>query len=353
MAYASMRREATTDPQSVGRMAKVPVGLERLKPMLQRIAQLGKLLIGIWLAGVAVSMFLIVPQYEGLGNAGRIVIMHVPTAWVSVIAFAASAILSGLYLWRRQPVYDDYALAAAENGFLFTALATITGMIFSQVVWGVYWNWDPRQTSIFVLLLIYAALFALRSAIDDLQRRRQLSAVYSLFAFVTVPFLVFVAPRLADSTLHPNCAFIQGSQCDGLTLEVGKIGLLGDRKVQLLGLERENDLVTATVRVSEPGLSGEHTLYPSYNLATKEMISRPEFPGLRYQLGLERVDLNGSSALLNIEAPGTGVLENRVTLFTFLASLGGFTALFFWMLHVRATLLGVAGALMQREAGHS
>ena len=321
--------------------------------MLQRMAQLGKLLIGIWLAGVAVAMFLVVPQYEGLGNAGRIVIMHVPTAWVSVIAFAASAILSGLYLWRRQPIYDNYALAAAENGFLFTALATITGMIFSQVVWGVYWNWDPRQTSIFVLLLIYAALFALRSAIDDLQRRRQLSAVYSLFAFVTVPFLVFVAPRMADSTLHPNCAFIQGSQCDGLTLEVGKIGLLGDRKVQLLGLEREDDLITATVRVSEPGLSGEHLLYPSYNLTTEEMIARPEFPGLRYQLGLEQVDLSGNSALLNIEAPGTGVLENRVTLFTFLASLGGFTALFFWMLHVRATLLGVAWALMQREAGHS
>ncbi len=321
--------------------------------MAQRLGQVGKLLIGVWLAGVAVSMFLIVPQYEGLGNAGRIIIMHVPTAWVCVLAFAVSAIFSGLYLWKGRPEHDDYALAAAEGGFLFTILATVTGMIFSQVVWGVYWNWDPRQTSIFVLLLIYAALFALRSAIDDVQRRRQLSAVYSLFAFVTVPFLIFVAPRLADSTLHPNCAFIQGSKCEGITLEVGKIGLLGDRKVQLLALEQQGDLITAQVKVSEPGLRGESVLSPSFNLAAGEMVDRPEFPGLKYQIGLERVDLATNSALLNIEAPGTGLLENRITLFTFLASILGFTGLFFWMLNLRATLLGVEWALAQREGSRA
>ncbi|GAB4440580.1 MAG: cytochrome c biogenesis protein CcsA [Chloroflexi bacterium OHK40] len=319
--------------------------------MVQRLARLGKLLIGLWLAGVAIAMFLVVPQYEGLGNAGRIVIMHVPTAWVAVVAFTVSAIFSARYLWRRRPQDDDYALAAAESGFLFTTLATVTGMIFSQVVWGVYWNWDPRQTSIFVLLLIYAALFALRAAIDEPQRRRQLSAVYSLFAFVTMPFLVFVAPRIADSTLHPNCAFIQGSQCDGLTLEVGKIGLLGDRKVQLLALERNGDVVTAQVKVSEPGLTAERVLSPSFDLVHEEMVARPEFPGLRYQLGLEAVDLEANSALLNIEAPGTGLLENRRTLFTFLAAIIGFTALFFWMLSVRATLLGVQWALAQRAGG--
>jgi heme exporter protein C len=317
--------------------------------MTERLAQAGKLLVGLWLAGVAVAMFLIVPQYEGLGNAGRIVIMHVPTAWVSVVAFTVSALFSGLYLWKRRPVYDHYALAAAENGFLFTALATITGMIFSQVVWGVYWNWDPRQTSIFVLLLIYAALFALRAAIEEPERKRQLSAVYSLFAFVIMPFLVFVAPRIAESTLHPNCAFIQDSQCDGVELSVGKIGLLGDRKVQLLSLSQVGDVVTAEVEVSEPGLSRTYTLRPSYDLAAGEMVARPEFEGLRYQLGLERVDMATNTALLNIEAPGTGLLENRRTLFTFLAAIAGFTALFFWMLRIRATLLDVQWGLAQRE----
>jgi heme exporter protein C len=317
--------------------------------MAQRVAQAAKLLIGVWIAGVAVAMFVVVPQYEGLGNAGRIVIMHVPTAWVSVMAFAISAVFSGLYLWRKRPEHDDYALAAAECGFLFTVLATVTGAIFSQVVWGVYWNWDPRQTSIFVLLLIYAALFSLRSAIDDMARRRQLSAVYSLFAFVTVPFLVFIAPRISESTLHPNCAFLQGSTCDGITLEVGKLGLLGDRKVELAGLEQNGDVVTAQVIVSEPGLTSSATLSPSYDIAAAESLERPSFPGLRFHLIVEEVDLEANSVRLNIEAPGTGLLDNTRTLFTFLASIIGFTALFVWMMNVRATLLGVQWALARRE----
>jgi len=321
--------------------------------MAQRLGQVGKLLVGVWIAGVAIAMFLVIPQYEGLGNAGRIVIMHVPTAWVAVLAFTVSATFSALYLWKGRPAYDDLALSAAENGFLFTVLATVTGMIFSQVVWGVYWNWDPRQTSIFVLLLIYAALFALRSAIDEVGRRRRLSAVYSLFAFVTVPFLFFVAPRISDSTLHPNCAFIQGSNCDGLALEIGKIGLLGDRKVQLLALEQQGDVVTAQVKVSEPGLTSEAVLTASYNQATDAMVTRPEFPGTRFQLGLERADAATGSAQLNIEAPGTGLLENRRTLLTFLSSVAGFTGLFFWMFSVRATLLGVQWAMAQRKGARA
>jgi heme exporter protein C len=317
--------------------------------MAQRMAQAAKLLIGLWIAGVVISMFLVLPQYEGLGNAGRIIIMHVPTAWVSVLAFAVSALFSGLYLWRGRTEHDDFALAAAECGFMFTVLATVTGAIFSQVVWGIYWNWDPRQTSIFVLLLIYAALFALRSAIEDISRRRQLSAVYSLFAFVTVPFLIFVAPRVSNSTLHPNCAFMQGSTCDGIEIGVGKLGLLGDRKIELVSLDRAGDVVTAQVQVSEPGLSGSTTLRPSYHVANREVLDRPNFPGLRYHLIVQKVDLATNSVLLNIEAPGTGLLENGRTLLTFLASIVGFTALFFWLLNLRATLLGVQWALARRE----
>jgi heme exporter protein C len=279
--------------------------------------------------------------------------MHVPTAWVCVLAFAVSAFYSGMYLWRGRVADDDRALAAAECGFLFTVLATVTGMIFSQVVWGVYWNWDSRQTSIFVLLLIYAALFALRSAIDDVERRRKLGSVYALFAFVTVPFLIFIAPRIADSSLHPNCAFLPGSKCEGIVLQTGKIGLLGDRKVQLLGLEQQGDLVTARVRVTEPGFASEAELFPTYNLAEGHQAESPEFPGLRFKLSLQHADAVAGSARLNIEAPGTGLLENRRTLYTFLASIIGFTALFIWMFRLRALLLGVQWELEQQEGALS
>jgi len=72
--------------------------------MVQRLAQTAKIGIGLWMAGVAIATFLVVPQYEGLGDAGRIVIVHVPTAWVSVVAFTISAIFSGLYLWFKECV---------------------------------------------------------------------------------------------------------------------------------------------------------------------------------------------------------------------------------------------------------
>lgn len=317
--------------------------------MAQQLGSIGKLLVGVWLAGVTIATFVIIPPYQGLGDSGRIVIVHVPTAWVAVIAFTVSAVYSALYLRRRRPDDDAKATAAAEGGLIFTLLATLTGMVFSQIAWGVFWNWDPRQVTILILLLIYTALFALRSAIDEPERRRRLAAVYSLFAFVTMPFLMFVAPRMAESTLHPNCAFIKGSDCDGITLQVGNVGLLGDQKVQLLGLERQGDIVVAQVKVSTPGLEREEILQPGYNLTTRSYTDRPTFPGQRFTLALESVNLERGEARINMEAPGSGLLANQRTLWVFLASNIGFTMLFVWMFLVRSQVLSLEVQIAQRK----
>jgi heme exporter protein C len=299
-------------------------------------------------------MFLLVPQYVGLGDAGRIIIMHVPTAWTTSVAFVVSAVFSALYLWRRRPADDAHAVAAAEVGFVFCILATVTGAIFAQIVWGVFWNWDPRETSILVLLLIYAAYFALRSAIDDVARRRRLSAVYNLFAAVTMPFLLFVAPRIADNTLHPNCAFIQGSKCDGITLQSGgaTIGLLGDNRLELLGLAQRGDLAVARVQVFGPGNKDLGTLEPTFDLASGKPADRPSFSGERFTLALEQADLANGQVTLNIEAPGTGLLSNQRTLWTFLASVAGLTALFVWLFRLRASILLLDEDVARRRGLH-
>jgi heme exporter protein C len=323
-----------------------------------QLAQAAKIVLGLWMAGVIVSMFLVVPQYVGLGDAGRIIIMHVPAAWVTSLAFAVSAVFSALYLWRRDPNSDASAVAAAEAGLVFCILATVTGSIFAQIVWGVFWNWDPRETSIVVLLLIYAAYFALRSAIDDLDRRRRLSAVYNLFAAVTMPFLLFVAPRVADSTLHPNCAFIQGSKCEGITLTAQpggvKIGQLGNSDVvlELKGLEQRGDLAVAQVNARLPG-GVIQPLEPTYDLKTGSPADRPNFKDQRFTLTLEDVDMVNGTATLNMEAPGTGLLSNPSTLWTFLASILGFTGLFFWLYRLRASMLVMQDRLAQREATYA
>jgi heme exporter protein C len=111
------------------------------------------------------------------------------------------------YLKSKNLKDDDDALVAAQLGFVFCFLATISGSIFAKVAWLSFWNWDPRETSIFILLLIYGAYFALRGAIEIEEKRASLSAVYSIFAFVTVPFLIFVIPRLVPS-LHPEDSIV-------------------------------------------------------------------------------------------------------------------------------------------------
>lgn len=161
-----------------------------------------------WLIGAAMTAmialaFLYAPTAKGLGQSTRILFFHVPCAWVGSVAFLVSAIYSGLFLKRNRLRDDIIAASSAEIGFIFTILATITGSIWAKEIWHSYWNWDPRQTSIFILLLIYAAYFALRSAIEDESQRARLAAVYSIIAFVTVPFFTYIAPRIYDS-LHPD-----------------------------------------------------------------------------------------------------------------------------------------------------
>ncbi len=169
-----------------------------------RLSEILKWLLLAWLSAVILAAFLYVRPAQGfVGESSRIVFFHVPMAWVAVLAFLVSCITSVMYLRRRDPKDDIRASVSAALGLLFAVLATVTGSIFAKIMWGAYWNWDPRQTSITILLLIYAAYFALRGAIDDPERRASLAAVYAILAFVTVPFLVFVVPRIYWS-LHPD-----------------------------------------------------------------------------------------------------------------------------------------------------
>ncbi len=145
------------------------------------------------------------PMIMGLGENAKIIFFHVPTAWLTVIAFFMSTVYSVKYLRNKDLVDDIKAHSAAQIGMVFCILATITGAVWAKFAWGSYWSWDPRQTSIFALLLIYGALFALRSAVEVEEKRAALSAVYSIIAFVTVPFFIFIMPRIMRG-LHPGSA---------------------------------------------------------------------------------------------------------------------------------------------------
>ncbi len=152
---------------------------------------------------VSVNPLFAYPYIPGLEERARIMFYHVPMSWVATIAFIVSMVYGIMHLKRKNMDDDTKSSAAAGLGFLFALLATVTGSVWAKFTWGSYWNWDPRETSIFLLLLVYGAYFALRMAVEDQRKRAALAAVYAILAAVTVPFFIFIMPRILPG-LHPG-----------------------------------------------------------------------------------------------------------------------------------------------------
>lgn len=159
---------------------------------------------------VSINPILEYPFIEALQHRIKNLNLHVPLHWTSFIAYLVSLIFSIRYLKHDKLEDDIVASSAIKIGLIFTILGTITGMVWAKFNWGAYWNWDPRQTTILVIMLIYLAYFGLRNSLDSFEKKAKLSAVYSIISFITVPVLMFIIPRLLPS-LHP------GGKDDGTT----------------------------------------------------------------------------------------------------------------------------------------
>ncbi|MFC1475768.1 cytochrome c biogenesis protein CcsA [Candidatus Zixiibacteriota bacterium] len=179
-----------------------------------------KYLTGILIATGTVAVFILPPPQAQIGAGSRIFFYHVPAALIGFVAFIVSAVYGAIYLKNRNLTTDRKAAAAAEIGLTFTIIATLSGAIFSRVTWGAFWNWDPRQTSILAILLIYGAYTALRQAVPARATRARLSAVYLLLAGFIAPLLFFIFPRIYPS-LHPNDSLVSGGGEFAMTLPVG------------------------------------------------------------------------------------------------------------------------------------
>jgi heme exporter protein C len=163
-----------------------------------------KVLLLPYMAAMIAAAFLWPKPAQGfLGESSRIVFFHVPCAMVGALAFIVAALYSLLYLIGRHPGRDDVAQVSIRLGLLFAVLTVVTGSLFARIMWGSYWNWDPRESSYLLLIFLYGAYLFLRAAIHDPEKRARLAAVYALFAVVPMIFLVFVAPRVTQS-LHPQ-----------------------------------------------------------------------------------------------------------------------------------------------------
>jgi heme exporter protein C len=167
------------------------------------IQKMWRWLLFFWMAAVIFFAFSEPAPQQQIGETSRIFYFHVPCAWLCVLAFFMTALFSVRYLLKKDGMLDAKAALSAQLGLLFCILATLSGSIWARFAWGTFWNWDPRQTSIFLQLLIYFAYFSLRGSIGETKKRATFSAAYAILAFLTVPFLIFVVPRMTPS-LHPS-----------------------------------------------------------------------------------------------------------------------------------------------------
>jgi heme exporter protein C len=139
-------------------------------------------------------IFVVAPTEATMGDVQRIVYLHVSVAWFGLAGYVAMGVCSGMHLGRRRLVWDDWAQAAGEVGWLCTTLTLVTGSVWAHEAWGVWWTWEPRLTSSLILWIIYAGIFLVRLSIDDPLRRARVGGCLALIGMVDVP-LVIVATR--------------------------------------------------------------------------------------------------------------------------------------------------------------
>jgi heme exporter protein C len=158
--------------------------VERLVPWLT-----GATLI-LLAAGLYLAFFVAPPDYQQ-GETVRIMFVHVPTAWLAMFGYALIALSAlGTLIWRH-PLADVAAKAAAPIGATFTFIALVTGSLWGKPMWGTYWVWDARLTSMLVLFLLYLGLIALWQAIEEPGRAGRTAAILALVGAVNLPIIKF------------------------------------------------------------------------------------------------------------------------------------------------------------------
>ena len=130
------------------------------------------------------------PDYQQK-DAFRIIYVHAPSAWLSMLAYTTLAVAAAVGLVWRMKVAHAVAAAAAPIGASFTFLALLTGSLWGKPMWGTWWTWDARLTSELILLFLYLGYMALRGAFDDRQRADRASAVLAVVGVVNVPIIHF------------------------------------------------------------------------------------------------------------------------------------------------------------------
>lgn len=157
-------------------------------------------------AGLYLALFASPPDYQQ-GESVRIMYVHVPAAWMALFCYTSMAAASAVGLIWRHPVAELGAKATAPIGACFTLLALLTGSLWGKPMWGTWWVWDARLTSVLVLLFLYLGYMALESAFDDPSRGTRAASILALVGFVNVPIIKFSVDWW--NTLHQPASVVR------------------------------------------------------------------------------------------------------------------------------------------------
>lgn len=133
----------------------------------------------------------LVPPEQMMGDVGRILYVHVPAAWITLVMFTLAFAASLAFLVTGGERYDWLTVATVEVGVLLNVLLLVLGSIFARPTWGVWWDWDPRLTASAIMLLTFVSVLVLRSMVDDHRRRALWTAVTTVVAYINIPITYF------------------------------------------------------------------------------------------------------------------------------------------------------------------
>lgn len=186
--------------QQVLRLGSPPVFFRFTGTLLKGLVPAAALtaVIGLWLA------VFVAPTDEQQGEVYRVLYLHVPAAWMSMLIYVVACLYAGMHCIYRSTVSAVMLRALLPTGAWMTALALITGSLWGKPTWGTYWVWDARLTSELLLLFIYIGLMAIASLVEDESKTDRLLAWFTLIGLVNIPLIYFSV--VYWNTLHQGAS---------------------------------------------------------------------------------------------------------------------------------------------------
>src|SRR5262245_12807577 len=207
-----------TGMQSITQRLSNPTRFMELSAVL--LPWIAALACGLLAYGIYLTFLVSPPDYQQ-GETVKIMFVHVPAAWLAMMGYMVIAISSFGLLVFRHPLADVSAKAAAPIGAAFTLIALVTGSLWGKPMWGTYWVWDARLTSMLVLFLLYLGLIALWQAIEELGRAGRAAAILGLVGAINIPIIKFSVDWW--NTLHQPASIVR---LGGPTIDSSMLGAL-------------------------------------------------------------------------------------------------------------------------------